>query len=326
MILAGDIGGTKVNLCCMQRVDGRFEETCNATYQSGQYENFEAVLQDWLDTNEVKVDAAVFGVAGPVVQGRVETTNLPWVLDAAALKERFSFRACDLLNDLVATAYGVPELQPDEMEVLQEGHGGFEGTAVLTAAGTGLGEAGLYWNGESHLPIPSEGAHCEFGPRNEVEDEMVRYLRKVHGHVSYERIISGMGIANIYAFLRDTGRYAESGAEKEHMAGGIEPAVISELALAESAELSVAAMRMFVEIYGAETGNLALRIMAYGGAYVGGGIAPKIMPLMRNGLFLKGFKDKGRFVSLMESIPVRVILNDKTALLGAARRGEALLR
>jgi glucokinase len=264
-----------------------------------------------------------------VIEGRVRTTNLPWTVDAAALARKLGLPGVGLLNDLEANAWAVEWLPPGDLSPIQEGAPGAAGNVAVMAAGTGLGEAALVRGGGTTVSLASEGGHADFAPRQDVEVELLRHLRAKFGHVSYERVVSGPGLLNVYEFLRDSGRGEEPAWLAEDMRRTDPPAAISEAALAGKCALCELALDLFLGVYGAEAGNLALRTMATGGVYLGGGIAPKIFG-RRPGhdparssrsveAFRQAFVDKGRFGALLETIPVRVILNDKAALLGAAR-------
>jgi glucokinase len=258
------------------------------------------------------------GIAGPVVDGRAVTTNLPWVVDERRLAAAIPAPRVRLLNDLEATAHGIWALGEDELVSLQSG-ALRRGNLAVIAAGTGLGEAIVVIDGGRRTVIATEGGHADFGPRGELEEDLLRYLRKEFGGVSYERVLSGPGLVNVYRFLRDTGVAAESSQTAELMAAGDPAAVITKLGMDGADRLCAMALGVFVSVYGAEAGNLALKALAVGGVIVAGGIAPRILPALRAGSFVAAFRDKGRLSSLMETIPVLVVLNPKTALLGAAR-------
>ena len=258
-------------------------------------------------------------VAGPVVDGRVRTTNLPWLIDARELAGDLGLGTAGLINDLEANAWGIGALGPDDFAVLNEGAPGAHGNQAVIAAGTGLGEAGLYWDGAMHRPFACEGGHANFAPSGPVEIDLLRYLAERFDHVSWERVVSGPGVFNVYAFLRDTDRGRESAAVAEHLKTDDPSAVVSRSALLGKDPLASAALELFARLYGSEAGNLALKMMATGGVFVGGGVAPKILPKLREGGFMDAFKAKGPMRRLVESIPVRVVLNDKAALIGAAR-------
>jgi glucokinase len=292
------------------------------SFPSGRYPSLEAILAEFVEARgPLHITHACFGVAGPVVGGRVDATNLAWVVSEERLAEALHVPRVRLINDLEATAFGIDELGPEQFHTLSEGGGERRGHRGLIAAGTGLGMASIFYDGRAYHPMPSEGGHIDFAPRDEREFEMLQYLREqVGGRVSYERVLSGMGIHNIYSFLRDRGHFEEPAWLAEEIRAGDPSAAISRAALAGESELAETTLQMFVEIYGAMAGNLALLLKSVGGLYVGGGIAPKIMPKMTDGSFMRNYGDKGRMSELVMSFPVRVILDDKAALYGAARR------
>jgi glucokinase len=319
MILAGDIGGTKVQLALVERQGRTLRRRRTARFQSRRYRSLEAVLGEFLaGERKGRVRAACFGVAGPIVDGRCETPNLPWVIEERSLRRALGTSRVRLLNDLEAMAAGVLRLRPRDLATLQRGIPGREGNAAVIAAGTGLGQATLFWDGERHHPSASEGGHCDFAPRNREEYALLAYLQRVHGRVSYERVLSGPGLHAIYRFLRDTGRAREPRWLAREMTDRDPAAVISEMALKGRSALCARALDLFTSLYGAEAGNLALRAVAVRGLYVGGGIAPKILPKLRAGGFLRSFLSKGRMTPLLKTFPVHVILNQETPLLGAA--------
>ncbi len=325
MILAGDVGGTKTALALFELRAGALVLEREATLPSREFPTFEDAVARFLDGGaRPAVEAACFGVAGPVVNGRSVTTNLPWQLDEATLAASLPARRVRLLNDLEATGYGVLTLPPTALEPLQRG-AARRGNMVLIAAGTGLGEALLIWDGQRHLVVASEGGHVDFAPRTDLETELLRFLRKELGRVSYERVLSGPGLYNVYRFLRDTGGLPEPSWLHDRIATGDPSAVVSEVGLAGGHPLCVQALDLFVSVYGAEAGNLALKALAVGGVFVGGGIAPKIRAKLADGTFVTAFCDKGRFAELMASIPVSLVLESRTALLGAARVARGLV-
>ncbi len=323
MLLAGDIGGTKTNLALYTPQGGLVVQT-QATFKSADYDSLEAVVEEFLTTTGAEVDQAVFGVAGPVVDGQSAITNLPWVIREADLQGAFDLRAVKLLNDLEATAYGVPQLPPSDLFQLNDAPPR-SGTKVVVAPGTGLGEAVLFYRDGHHHVIPSEGGHAGFAPTNLLEIRLLRYLMGKFGHVSFERVCSGPGIPNIYAFLKKQ-RFAEEVPEmKKALKAAADPApIIVQKAMEGECELSIATLNTFVTILGAEAGNLALKVMAMGGVYLGGGIPPKILNKLKDGTFMASFVNKGRFAEMLAQIPVYVILNDKTALFGSACYGLGL--
>ena len=319
MILAGDIGGTTTRLAVFEATGARLDLLAQADFPSGRYPGLEAILSEFLEKHPAVIEVACFGIAGPVRQGRVETPNLSWVVDGKRLAQLLGLDGVGLLNDLEATAHGALVLDPADLAVLNEGAACAAGNRAVIAAGTGLGEAGLCWDGKSYRPFASEGGHADFAPRDDLEVELLQHLRRKFGHVSYERVVSGPGLQNLYNFLRDSGRGTEPDWLVERLRREDPSAAIASAALEGSSELCVLALDRFVSNYGAEAGNLALKFLSTGGVYLGGGIAPKILPKLREPVFLESFTDKGRYRKILETIPVRVILNDRAALLGAAR-------
>ena len=319
MILAGDIGGTNARLAVFDVVDGHFSLISASVFPSREYSSLDEIVSKFVRTANVHPHAACFGVAGPVRNGRVEASNLPWIIESKRLAEELDLKKALLINDLEANAWGIAFLDPADLVSLNQVKGTPVGNQAVISAGTGLGEAGMYWDGTKHLVFASEGGHADFAPRNELETELLRYLRVRFGHVSYERIVSGPGLVNVFNFLRDTGRGVEPKWLADEMLHSDPAAAISRAAIDGKCGLSEQAIDLFVSIYGAEAGNLALKIMATGGIYLGGGIAPKMLPKLAGPLFMEGFLSKGRMQHLLEAIPVRVITNDKVALLGAAR-------
>jgi len=331
MILAGDMGGTKSQVALFAVEAGRPKLLTEETYKSDEYSGLEEVLREFLIAQtellrDEPIVAACFGVAGPVVGERSKTPNLPWTISAQAIRETVGCPKVELINDLEANGYGILLLEDDELETLQEGSSRPDGNGALISAGTGLGEALLYRQGKTFQPIASEGGHADFAPRNELEIELLCYLLKRYPHVSYERVLSGAGLFNIYSFLKDS-RYGEEESWLRESLEREDPgAAISQSALSGKSDLCIQALDLFVSIYGAEAGNLALKAKAVGGLYIGGGIAPKIISKLREETFLKAFSDKGRLSSLMQAIPVRVILKPNTALYGAAHRATLMKR
>ena len=317
MILAGDIGGTKTILALFEG-DGRSAPAVEETFPSQKHKTFDEIVETFLARHKPKVALACLGVAGPVKDGRCTATNLPWVVDAADLAKELGISRAWLLNDLEAFAYGIATLGPEDFVVLNEGAPDAQGNRCVVAAGTGLGEAGIFWDGRGWRPFAGEGGHTDFAPTNELEIELLRYLLKRHERVSWERLVSGLGLVNIYRFLKETGREEEPAWLAEAMRAEDRGAVIGRHAGDGRSPLCVKALDIFLELYGAEAGDLALKMMATGGVYVGGGIAPKNIERLKAGAFLRRFMAKGRMRALLESMPVRVILNEKTGLLGAA--------
>jgi glucokinase len=322
MILAGDVGGTKVHLALYDFINGKLEYTRDKQYPAKSYSGLEEIVKEFLGAE--KVTAACFGVPGPVRNGRLRLTNLPWTLDSRELSISLDIQHVFLINDLEANGYGIAELSADQIFTLSEGDASQMGNRALIAAGTGLGEAFLVWDGHSHVPYPSEGGHVDYAPRNEDEIDLLRFLKqKYNGRISYERIISGMGLTNIYEFLREVRGVEEPAWLAERLTHGDPNAVITELALAAKSEICEKTLDMFVSAYGAESANLALKMLSVGGLYVGGGIAPRILEKLKDGTFMKAFTDKGRLSQLLVNMPVRVILESRAALMGAAAYAEA---
>lgn len=316
-VLVGDIGGTKTRLALVEVSGTQVSIVREKNYPSGHYAAFDDLLDDFL-AGQAGSYLAAFGVAGPV-QGRVvKTTNLPWHIDAEKLQKRFRLVSCSLLNDLEATARGLPALQTEDLLTLQTGRAQACGNAAVIAAGTGLGEAGLYWDGERHQPFATEGGHASFSPENDLDIALLHYLQRQYGHVSWERVVSGMGVVGLHGFLSEYRKVDVPVWLAEQMHNGDAAAAIANAALSESDVICVETLGRFVHLYGAEAGNLALKVMSRGGVYVGGGIAPKILPLLQQGEFLEAFLNKGRMRALLEAMPVKVILNDRAALLGPA--------
>jgi len=323
MILAGDVGGTKVHLALYEFIDGKLKYSRDQKFSAKEYSGLEAIVKEFLGAETAT--AACFGVPGPVRDGRLRLTNLPWTLDSRELSTNLGIGHVFLINDLEANGYGVAELAPDQIYTLSEGDVSQVGNRALLAAGTGLGEAILIWNGHSHVPFPSEGGHADFAPRNEDEIDLLRYLKqKYNGRISFERVVSGMGLTGIYEFLREVRGMDEPNWLAAQIAAADDPnSVITEMALAAKSEICEKALDMFVSAYGAEAGNMALKILSVGGVYIGGGIAPRILEKLKDGTFLKAFTDKGRLSQLLINMPVRIILESRAALMGAAACAEA---
>ena len=324
MLLAGDVGGTKTALAVFSAERGPRQPLAKATFSSGRYPSFEAVALEFMQSVRVPVDRAAVGVAGPVVDGRVTGTNLPWDLDEIELQESLKLRSVRLLNDLEAIANAVPILSKDDVATLSAGQPEAQGAMAVVAPGTGLGEAFLVWDGSRYLACPSEGGHTDFGPNSSLQVGLLRYLQERFGHVSYERVCSGMGLPNIYAYLRDSCHVEEPPWLAERLSAASDPTpIIVSAALDEASPCQICAVTLdaFVAILGAEAGNLALRVLATGGVYLGGGIPPRILPALRGARFLRAFQGKGRLSYVVASMPVHVILNPEAGLLGAARYG-----
>jgi glucokinase len=319
MFLAGDIGGTKTNLALYAYNDNHLTAQKSASYANKDHASLEEIVRDFLADGPKDVKQACIGVAGPVKGGVVQVTNLPWTVDAAALQAALKFQQVSLLNDLEANAYGIQTLRPDELlPINPHGNPRQLGNRALISAGTGLGEAGMLWDGVTHRPFATEGGHASFAPTDAIGDELLCFLRREHGHVSWERVLSGMGMKNLYRFFRHRSGHAEPAWLTEEINAGDLAAVVSRAGLAGQDPVCVEALDYFTRNYGAEAGNLALKMLALGGVYIGGGIAPKMLTRMKSEIFLDAFCHKGRMSPLLQSTPVYVILNDKTALQGAA--------
>ena len=322
MILAGDIGGTKTVLALISKQsDGSLNCVTEQTFPSGEFQDFEEILNLFL-ANQPPLSAACFGVAGPVINQQCQTTNLPWILDGEQLKSRLGTPRVKLLNDLEAMAIGMLHLQEQDFVELNPNAQSQSGNIAVIAAGTGLGEAILYWDGERHHPIATEGGHGDLAPQNSQQDQLLSFLRdRFPEHVSYERILSGPGFSQLYDFLVDS-RFDEPcpmvPALNDANSYGIDrSAVISRLGIDQENALCAEAVRLFVEIYGAEAGNLALKALATGGVFIGGGIGPKIRPLLESGVFMQALTGKGRFQAMLDKVSVKLALNPRTPLLGA---------
>lgn len=320
-LLATDMGGTKSSLWLFERKHGRREIRDAAELRSADYPDARSVVAAFLKGR--RVQAAAVAIAAPVRDGRAETPNLPWEVEQPALAQVLGTDRVELINDLAATAYGIADVGPEALATLNEGRPG-TGAIAIIAAGTGLGEAALLREGERQVALPSEGGHADFGPGNEIEIALLQYLARRHAHVSWERVVSGPGLRAIYEFLIETGRGEPSDTLAARMAAGDPPAAIARAALGGDDAAAAQALEIFVRLYGAEAGNLALKFLATGGLYVAGGIAPKILARLRSGPFMEGFLAKGRHSDLLQAITVRVVLEPKAALFGAARRAEAL--
>ncbi len=317
-VLAGDIGGTNTRLAIFDVQGNHVETLVTETYCSQEHASLHAIIASFLAHHDQQVEAACFGIAGPVQNNAVKTTNLPWHINAAELSERFSINPIFLLNDLEANAWGIRTLKKDDFYTLYAGSTDASGNAAVIAAGTGLGEAGMYYDGEFLRPFSTEGGHTDFSPCCEQEIELLRFLGKKYQHVSWERILAGSGLVNIHDFLRHQRRVDIPHWLAEEMRNGDPAAAISSAAQAQKDDVCEKTLELFVRLYGAEAGNLALKHMATGGLYIGGGIAPKILDWLKKDVFIDAFLAKGRMRPLLEKIPVRVILNERTALYGPA--------
>ena len=324
MLLAGDIGGTKTNLAIFSPKASVRAPLAEASFPSADYPSFEALVREFLSKIGLKVARASFGVAGPVMAGRAKVTNLPWIIDEQELQATLQISSVQVLNDLEAIACAVPFLEPADLYTLIEGEPAAGGAIAVIAPGTGLGEAFLTWDGASYRAHASEGGHASFAPTNQFEIELLRYLLKQFEHVSCERVCSGRGLPNIYAYLKDSGCGDEPEWLAQQLAAAEDPTPIvinGALGSERLSELCVATLNAFVSILGAEAGNLALRVVATGGVYLGGGIPRRILPALQHERFMESFRRKGRLSALLARVPVHVIINPKAALLGAAHHG-----
>ena len=319
--LAGDIGGTKTTLAIIDSKLGPRNFLEKVTFPSADYALLDALVVEFLRGKKWQLRRASFGVAGPVVDGRCQTTNLPWVIEEKSLSKELGIPV-RLVNDLDAIAYAIPLLELGDLETLNPGAPVKYGVLAVIAPGTGLGEAFLGWNGNGYRPYPSEGGHTDFAPSGLLQLKLLIYLMDRFGHVSYERVCSGIGLPNLYAYIKDSGMCSEQDWLREQIAAAPDPApVISQAALDDKADIAVAALDLFVSILGSEAGNLALKVLATGGMYLGGGIPPRIIPFLKKAEFFHSFQNKGRFSSLLANVPIHIILNPEVALIGAARHG-----
>ena len=322
--LAGDIGGTKTHLALYKKKSNQNHLIREKKFKSQSYSKLETIITLFLSEENEKVDRACFGIAGPVRKGKTEATNLPWFVDADVISKDLGIEI-GLINDLEANAYGLKMLGDDEFYILNQGSSKGEGNQAMVSPGTGLGEVGIYFDGKQHRPFACEGGHSDFAPRNELEDDLLIYLRKKFGHVSYERVLSGPGLYNIYRFLIDSQREKEDPKQLEKIENGEAPHIISDLGLKKTSRASMRTLEIFSSIYGAEVGNMALKIFALGGIFLGGGIAPKILEILKKEIFMKAFLDKGRFADLLSMVPIKVILNENAALLGSVYFAQNLM-
>jgi glucokinase len=319
MILAGDIGGTNARLAYFQPQNGRFQLISERVFPSRDHRGLGEIVKQFLDESGTRPEAACFGIAGPVRNGRVETSNLPWVIEQSVLANQIHLAATLLINDLEASAWGIGALGMEDLVTLNPGAGSVAGNQAVVAPGTGLGEAGLFWDGTRHHVFACEGGHTDFAARGELQAELLRFLVTKFGHVSYERVLSGPGLVNVYDFLCASGCGKESAELSAAMGAGDPAAAISQAALSGKDSLAGKALDLWIAVYGAETSNLGLKIMSTGGLFLAGGISPKILPKLQGSLFMEAFLDKGRMRPLVEAMPVHVVTNEKAGLLGAAR-------
>jgi glucokinase len=323
MILAGDIGGTNARLAYFQPQNGNLQLISERVFPSREYSELGEIVSKFLEGSATRPEVACFGIAGPVHNGRVETSNLPWIVEQSRLAKQIKLPVTLLINDLEANAWGIGGLTPQDLIVLNRvapSSGNQKaGNQAVIAPGTGLGEAGLFWDGKRHQVFACEGGHADFAPQGDLQIELLRFLAGRYEHVSYERVLSGPGLVNVYEFLSEKGGGDEPAGFANELAHEDPAAAISRAALNGTNQRAEQALDLWISVYGAEAGNLALKTMATGGIFLSGGISPKILPKLTGPLFMRAFLNKGRLRPLLESIEVQIITNDKTGLLGAAR-------
>ncbi len=318
-VLAADIGGTKTNLALFKKVGSELTKVRSAKFRSADYHSFGDMVRRFHEQSDLPQRISI-GIAGPVLNEKASATNLGWGIDLPALKTELGIADIYLLNDLEANAYGLAALQPDEFWTLNPGNPDIPGNAAIISPGTGLGEAGLFWDGRAYHPFATEGGHADFSPRSDLDIEFLQYLQRQYDHVSWERVVSGMGIYHIFKFLRDVKGHSVPGELAEKIAVGDPAKAIGEAAQTDCF-ICVNTINLFFKYLAIETANMALKFKATGGIYIGGGIVPKLLELLKNSDFFTHFKRAGRLQDLMESISVKVVLNPETALLGAAWYG-----
>jgi glucokinase len=320
MILAGEIGATRTRLAAFDSDGNTLNKVVEKIYLSQQEAGLPDIISNFVKSEGIPVHSACFGVAGPVRGGKSKISNLAWTIDSGDLASLLKLKSVGLMNDLEAFAYGIDGLESKDFVTLSAGSEDAVGNRAVISARTGLGVAGLYWDGFRHHPFACEGGHSSFSPSNEVEIELLQYLHKKYGRVSCERVLSGPGIKNIYDFLRDTKKAEEPNWLKEQLGASHDaPALISQLALEHKAAICEQTLSIFVGIYGSQTGDCALNFMSTGGIFIGGSIAAKIVPRMKDPIFMQSFLDKGRMQGLLQDMPVKIVLNDDSGILGVAR-------
>ena len=320
MILAGEIGATGTRLAAFEKEGSRLQLVVEKTYMSQEHSSLSEIIAAFIKAEGIAAHSACFGVAGPVRRGRSKISNLPWVIDSRDLAKQLKLDSVGMINDLEAYAYGIDGLDSKDFVTLNAGSEDAEGNRAVISARTGLGVAGLYWDGYRHHPFACEGGHSDFAPRSALEIELLAYLQKKYGRISYERLLSGPGIKNIYDFLRDAHKADEPQWLKDQIGAAPDPpAVISQLAQEGKAAICNQTLSIFVSIYGAETGNCALNFLSTGGIFIGGSVAAKNVSKMKDPIFMESFLDKGRMVDLLKEIPVTIVLNDDSGIIGAAR-------
>lgn len=325
MILAGDVGGTKCNLALFAEKNGKLDPVYRQRFASKDFAKFDLIIKEFArqatpHLNGDKIRAAGFGVAGPVINNRIHATNLPWVIDAETLSNELGVKIIALMNDLGATGHSLEHLPPEDFVVLNAGKAVPGASRALLAAGTGLGQSILFWDGNRYRVVPSEGGHSDFAPHTDQQIELLKFMRKRYPQVSWELILSGRGFRTIHEFLSPTVRHPV------FEDPDADPApFITKSGLAKECPICVQTLDLWTEIYGAEAGNLALKVLALGGVYVAGGIAVKILPKIKDGTFFKAFRDKWHFTEMLSNIPVSVVLNESAPLIGAAYEALATL-
>lgn len=317
-ILCGDVGGTKTRLAIFDLDDRFLNPVAEETYSSRKYNSLTNIASEFINQQNSPINDAVFGVAGPILARSCNTTNLPWKINTQQMERDLGISSVHLINDLEATAWGIAALGDKDIYTLQQGSANAVGNRAVIAAGTGLGQAGMFWDGATYIPFASEGGHCDFAPANDLEYELLKYLKRNGRHVCWEDILSGPGLAAIYSFLLQHRHIPPPKWFQDKLENGDPAAVISDLAKDGQDRLCVETLELFVRLYGAEAGNQALKLMATGGVYIGGGIAPKLLEWLKHPAFIEAFCNKGKMLELMKSMPVRVILNDRAALYGPA--------
>ena len=313
MILAGDIGGTKSNLGLFDVASGRLVRVQHKRYPSAEHAGLDDIAEDFVRTTGGKITSAAFGIAGPVLNNCVHTTNLPWTVDGSSLAKRLGLNHVYLLNDLEATCHGIEVMQPSDLETLYEGTPVLEATRAVISAGTGMGQGTIFWDGEEFIPIPNEGGHADLAPQTNQQADLWKFLKKRLEFVSVEIILSGRGFQHLHEFLDPAMRHASFDENTDEAA-----AEITGNALAGKCPVCAAAVDMWVQIYGSEAGNLALRSVARGGVYVAGGIALKILPTMKTGKFVAAAQKKEKLGDFLKLVPIHIVLNEDCPLLGAA--------
>jgi glucokinase len=319
MILAGEIGATRTRLAAFETEGSKLQKVVEKIYLSQEERNLPDIIVGFIRAEGIPVHDACFGVAGPVRGGQSKISNLSWVIDAKELATLLKLKSVGLINDLEAFAYGIDALESKDFITLSEGSEDAEGNRAVISARTGLGVAGLFWDGHRHHPFACEGGHSSFAPSDNLEIELLQYLQKKYGRVSCERVLSGPGIKNIYDFLRETRKFEEPDWLREQLSHAQDaPALISQLALENKAAICEQTLAIFVAIYGSQTGDCALNYMSTGGIFIGGSIAAKIVPKMKDPIFLRSFLAKGRMEPLLKGMPVRIVINDDSGIMGAA--------